>query len=94
MSSQGDTTKATAPTERTKLEKGTEEYNLFHNLIVTVPEFLFLTARKVKEKFPQFQPYSTAILNTALQNAKRAQKRRENSEKKHSKKKQGKQKQH
>ena len=63
--------------EKTKLEKGSEDYNLFHNLIQTVPGFLSLTATNVKQQFPQFKEYSTGIINTALHNAKRTYKRRE-----------------
>ena len=65
----------TVAEKKTKLERGSEEYNLFHLLVKTVPGFLSLTATKIKQKFPQFSNYATPILNTALQNAKRTQKR-------------------
>ena len=67
---------------RTKLEKGTEDWNLFHSLVDTVPDFLDTTASKLKKKYPQFQSYSTSIPNTCIQNARKQQKKKKESEKK------------
>ena len=75
-----DRTDQTTPKYR--LERGSEDYDLFHNLIETVPDFLALTATKVKQRFQQFQGYPTGIINTALQNAHRAQKTKKKTGKK------------
>ena len=77
MSDDGELSPKTTPEQKTKLEKGTEDYNLFHNLIDTVPDFLSLTAAKIKQRFPPFLAYPTNIINTALQNAKHTQKQKE-----------------
>ena len=77
MSEQDAAAPITGTVEKTKLERGSEDYNLFHNLIQTVPGFLGLTASVVKQRFPQFKDYSTPTINSSLQNAKRACKRRE-----------------
>ena len=70
-----------------KLEKGSEDLNLFHSLIETLPDFLNgLTATKLKKKYPQFKPYSTSTLNTCIQNAQKIQRKKEASEKKEKKK--------
>ena len=82
MSDDGELSPETTPEQKTKLEKGTEDYNLFHNLIDTVPDFLSLTAAKIKQRFPPFLAYLTNIINTALQNTKRMQKQKEASKKK------------
>ena len=89
MSDDGASAATTGLVEKTKLEKGSEDYRLFHSLIQTVPEFLSLTAVKIKQRFPQFASYSTAILNTSIQNAKRTQKRREAAAKRAKKKESG-----
>ena len=64
-----------------RLERESEDYELFHNLINTVPDFLNLTATKVKQQFHQFQPYPTGIINTALQNAHQQQKNKKTGKK-------------
>ena len=78
---------------RYKLEKGSEDWNFFQNLIETVPDFLQeATATKLKKRYPQFANYTTSILNTCIQNARKQRRKKEESEKKESEKKESKKK--
>ena len=70
------------PVEKNKLARGSEDYNIFHSLIKTVPDFLSLTATKIKQRFPRFSNYTTAVLNTSIQNAKQTLKQKAAAEKK------------
>ena len=68
---------------RRKLERGSEDWNLFHLLIETIPDFLEgATARKLKKSYPQFSIYHTQTLNTCIQNTRKQKKKKDASTRK------------
>ena len=64
------------------LEKGSEDWVLFHTLVQSTPGFLSLSAAKVKKKYHQFSKYHTTYLNSFIQNARKAHRKKEEASKK------------
>ena len=72
-----------------RLEKGSEDWVLFHTLVRSTPGFLSLSAAKVK-KYHQFSKYHTTYLNSFIQNARKAHRKKEEASKKSVDKEEGK----
>ena len=51
-----------------RISKYSPEAKYFEELVESVPNFLSLTASKIKKEYPTFQKFQTSNINTVLQN--------------------------